>query len=406
MSVRAQQPRSCRLVSIPGTVRNEITYMLFQAPQLSDHELAVIADVENLKRNLRWQLHEPRRWFGSLRRISMARAIQGSNSIEGFDAPLDDAAAVDLGEDPLDANQETKLALKGYRDAMTFVHQLAGDESFSYSEHLIKSLHFMMTGHDLKNRPGLWRSGSIFVRNETTGAMVYEGPDIDEVPALMSELIDWLNEDEGSVPAVVRAGMGHLNLVMVHPFRDGNGRMARCLQTLVLARQGVLTPVFCSIEEYLGRNTQAYYDVLASVGHGAWQPNRDARPWVRFTLTAHLRQARTLLRRVKESERLWDDLERIAKKHNLPERAVPGLFDAVVGFRVRNSTYRAISGDDMTESTATRDLRQMVDAGLLEPNGEKRGRFYRATKPIIMLRRAIVEGRRDRDDSDPFASAV
>jgi Fic family protein len=50
--------------------------------------------------------------------------------------------------------------------------------------------------------------------------------------------------------------MAHLNLVMIHPFRDGNGRMARCLQSVVLAREGVLSPVFMSVEEYLGRNTQ------------------------------------------------------------------------------------------------------------------------------------------------------
>ncbi len=43
-----------------------------------------------------------------------------------------------------------------------------------------------------------------------------------------------------------------LNLVLIHPFRDGNGRMARCLQTLVLAREGMVSPIFASIEEYLG----------------------------------------------------------------------------------------------------------------------------------------------------------
>src|SRR5687767_8009543 len=57
------------------------------------------------------------------------------------------------------------------------------------------------------------------------------------------------------------------------------------LQTLVLARGQIVAPVFSSIEEYLGRNTQAYYDVLAEVGQGAWNPERDARPWLRFCLT-------------------------------------------------------------------------------------------------------------------------
>ena len=381
--------------------------MLFETPALSEHELRVIHEIEELKQRLRFRLSEPRRWFGSLRRISMARVIQGSNSIEGYDAALDDAAAVDLGEEPIDADEETRLALKGYRDAMTYVLQLAGDADFDYSEQLLKSLHFMMTNYDLKNRPGLWRAGAIFVRHEETGEIVYEGADIDDVPGLMRELKLRLN-DEPDIPPVIRAGMAHLNLVMIHPFRDGNGRMARCLQTLVLAREGILSPVFCSIEEYLGRNTEAYYEVLATVGGGAWHPDHEATPWVRFILTAHLRQARTLLRRIKESERLWGELEELVQSRGLPTRSIPGLFDAASGFRVRNSTYRAIADleeGEMTEATASRDLRQMVDKGLLQPKGEKRGRFYVGTKELFAVRHKIVEMRDPRDDSDPFEGA-
>src|SRR5947199_4598904 len=97
-----------------------------------------------LKDTLALHLYEPRRWYGSLRRLSFARAIQGSNSIEGFDAALDDAAAVALGEEPLNADHETRLALKGYRDAMTYVLQLSAETDFAYSGQLLKSLPFMM----------------------------------------------------------------------------------------------------------------------------------------------------------------------------------------------------------------------------------------------------------------------
>lgn len=379
--------------------------MLFTTPDLGEPEHHVLAQVEEVRDKLRFQLHEPRRWYGSLRRVSFARAVQGSNSIEGYDAELDDAAAVDLGQDTLDADEETRLALKGYRDAMTFVLQLANEPDFLYSEQLLKSLHFIMTSYELKSRPGLWRAGSIYVRNDDTDEIVYEGAEIDDVPALMAELATQLNTDEAAgCPAMVRAAMAHLNLVLVHPFRDGNGRMARCLQTLVLARERILEPVFCSIEEYLGRNTQGYYDILAEVGGGIWQPERDARPWVRFTLTAHLRQARTMLRRVKESERLWDELESLIAKRHLPERTIPALFDAAIGLRVRNSTYRAIGEDEITEHTASRDLRQLVDADLLIPFGEKRGRFYRASDELAGMFRKIIEARDARDDRDPFAN--
>jgi Fic family protein len=202
--------------------------------------------------------------------------------------------------------------------------------------------------------------------------------------------------------------MAHLNLVMIHPFRDGNGRMARCLQSLVLARGGVLAPVFMSIEEYLGRNTQAYYDVLAQVGHGSWHPENDARPWIRFTLTAHLRQATTMLRRVRETERLWVSLDAVRQASDLPERTMPVMFDAASGLKVRNATYRASLEDAgeaaISEQTASRDLQRLVEAGLLQPVGEKRARFYGGSTRLMELRREIITSRDPRDESDPFAS--
>ena len=390
------------------TDSNRPTGALFAPPELDEAELRVLSEIEGLRTKLRWQLSEPRRWSGSLRRMQFARAVQGSNSIEGYDASLDDAAAVDLGEEPLDADKETHLALKGYRDAMTYVLQLAGDDDFRYSEQLVKSLHFMMASYDLRNRPGLWRPGSIYVRNDASGEIVYEGPDVDEVPGLVRSLVNGLN-DGGDVPAVIRGGMAHLNLVMIHPFRDGNGRMGRCLQTLVLAREQILSPHFCSIEEYLGRNTDAYYAVLGKVGAASWHPERDARPWVRFILAAHLRQATTLLRRVRESERLWQRLERETARLALPQRTIPVLWDAAMGYRVRNATYRALfndsPGEEISEAVASRDLRQLVTAGLLVPQGEKRGRHYLRSQPLWNMRQEIIQARDPRDDSDPFAQA-
>ena len=377
--------------------------MLFAEPGLDAKEAEVVHEIEDLRRALGRQLFAPHRWFGSLRRLSFARAIQGSNSIEGFSAALDDVVAAAVGEEPLDADTETRLALSGYRAAMTYVLQLAGDPDFAYSEQLLKSLHFMMRSYDLKSRPGLWRAGSIFVRDEGTDRVVFEGPDVELVPDLMAELAESLRRPGGG-PVLVRAAMAHLDLVMVHPFRDGNGRMARCLQTLVLAREGILAPQFCSVEEYLGRNTRDYYDVLGLVGAGSWHPENDARPWVRFMLTAHLRQARTLQRRIKESEELWVALDGLARRHALPERAIAAMFDAAQGLRVRNATYRAMQEEEeISEQAAGRDLRGLVEAGLLVPSGEKRGRFYTASPDLRALWVGIHARRDVRDDDDPFA---
>lgn len=385
----------------------QVSNVLFRAPDLDAGEQGVLDQIEAARVSLRYQLNEPRRWVGALRRQTFARNLQGSNSIEGYDAVLEDAAAIAAGEEPLDANAETRLALEGYRNAMTYVLQLANEPEFEYSVQLLKSLHFMMASYDLKARPGLWRTGAVYVRTEPSGELVYEGADVELVPGLMTDIVTVLNSTHPYHP-MVRGAMAHLNLVMVHPFKDGNGRMARCLQSLVLARQGTFAPVFMSIEEYLGRNTPAYYEVLAKVGAGHWQPERDARPWLRFVLTAHLRQARTLLRRVKEGERLWLMLEKVVKDKGLPERSLPAIFDAATGIGIRNATYRASVlaelEEEITDATASRDLRDLVGSGILNPKGEKRGRTYGASRTLLDLRReANEQSGVPRDDSDPFA---
>lgn len=376
--------------------------MLFETPALDDREHGVLREIDDLRQTLRWQIAAPRRWVGSLRRLTFARAVQGSNTIEGYNATLDDVAAVVAGEEPLEASEETRRALAGYRDAMTYVLQLSEDPHFAFDETLLRSLHFMMMSYDLSKNPGRWRPGAVYVRNEATGNVVYEGPDVELVPVLVAELVRAVNAQE-ETHALVRAAMAHLNLVLIHPFSDGNGRMGRCVQTLVLAREAILEPPFASIEEYLGANTQAYYDVLAEVGQGSWHPEDDARPWVRFSLTAHLRQAKTLLARVKESEELWERCVVEAQSARLPSRVVPVLFNTALGFRAQRSLYRSLVEEDVSDAMATRDLRAMADAGLLVAHGERRGRFYTASEGL----RAIaveIRGRRPRlDDSDPFA---
>jgi Fic family protein len=218
----------------------------------------------------------------------------------------------------------------------------------------------------------------------------------------MGELVAELAQPS-SEPGMIRAAMAHLDFVMVHPFRDGNGRMARCLQTLVLARDGILSPHFCSIEEYLGRNTHAYYEVLADVGAGSWHPERDARPWIRFNLTAHYRQAQTLLRRVEDSEMRWNELETMVGAAGLPDRSIGPLFNASLGLRLRNQAYRTDAA--VSEQVASRDLRLLVESGMLEPLGERRGRYYVRSRRLVELDQVIRRRRPARSTDDPFSLA-
>jgi Fic family protein len=354
--------------------------MIFATPTLDAEDQEVLELIHGIREQLRYTVAQaPNRWTGSLRRATFARALQGSNSIEGINADLSDAAAIVDDEKPETVEEETYKALLGYRNAMTYILQTHDDPYFEFHAQVIKSLHFMMLSYDLTKMPGQWRPGSVFVVRDPDNQTVYEGPDAAMVPGLINELVAAVTE-KSELDPMVRGAMAHLNFTMIHPFKDGNGRMSRALQTLVMARDGVLSPVFCSIEEWLGRNTDAYYAVLAEVGQGSWHPERDASPWMKFCLVAHYQQVATLLQRSRAMERAFNDIIKIVTTQKLHQRMEMSLVDAAFGFKIRAAKYQ--EENKVSDVIASRDLRKLCDLGLLEPVGEKRGRYYIAAQPL------------------------
>jgi Fic family protein len=372
--------------------------MIYRNPELKKIDFAVLGLLKAQRDRLRvtTQSSNPTRWMGSLRRNTFARQIRASNSIEGIHASIENVVAAIEHESPVDIEMHEWLSIKGYRDAMTYIMQAAKDPYFEFSKQFLKSLQFMIVGHDMTKNPGQWRPGSIFIVDQGTGQTVYEGPDGSMVNELVQELVHSLSA-HNAVPVMVRAAMAHLNLTMIHPFKDGNGRVSRALQTLVLAREGILDSVYCSIEEWLGKVTPEYYAVLASVGEGKWQPDRDPLPWVRFCLKAHFHQAATLLRRNEEYSKLYAGIEKIIKREYLDERSTISLFDAAHGLSITNSWYRRDA--EVSEVVASRDLKRLCDVGLLVPSGEKRGRTYAAANELKELRKSV---RQDQPYLDPY----
>jgi Fic family protein len=279
---------------------------------------------------------------------------------------------------------------------------MATDVHFTFDASGLRSMHYMMLAHDLSKSPGQYRTGPIFVHDERSDRRVYEGPDATLVPQLIDELTGRLRDESGIDP-IVRAAMAHLNLVMIHPFRDGNGRMARALQTLVLSRGAIVEPAFSSIEEWLGHNTDDYYRVLLATGHGSWHPENDASLWVSFNLRAHHMQAQTVARRFDEASAIWQELDQLTARHHLPERVTGLLYEAVLGYRLRRGGYVKMSG--VEERTASRDLAHLTDVGILRGIGERRGRYYVAGPVLNDVRERCRDNRRPLNDPYPWLPA-
>lgn len=311
--------------------------------------------------------------------------MESSVSIEGFSVPSGEAAALVAGTTIPSAGDPDRMAVACYARAMDHVGTMATDPHFRWLDRVILDLHYDACSFQQDHSPGLWRTTPISVTGTPDGALAYRAPEAARVPALMAKVVDWLERGDRGVHVAVRAAMAHLHVVSVHPFRDGNGRISRIVQSLVLAREGLLAPEFNSIEEHLGRATKHYYRALRQVQGGSYQPERDAAPWVRFCVAAHIEQATARIDQVAQAAERWTALEEIARDRGWPDRIVVAMEQSLFE-GVDRAGYASEAGVSL--ATATADLRRLVDANLVVQRGRTRSTRYLASDKL----RRKVEG--------------
>ena len=352
---------------------------IYAVPPKSPALLQRLDELDQLRRYLAQHLGVSAQWTGSLRRLAAAEATVGSTSIEGYGTSLEDAVEILAGRHPSGTSEETQRIIAAYAQAMDRVAALADDPRFQWSTQTILDLHFLVCHPQPEAVPGRLRDGPVIV-TRGLGRDSYRPPTSNEVPALVDELAKWLGAGDLSRHVVVRAAMAHLNLVSIHPFRDGNGRVARIVQSLVLAKEGLLRPELVSIEPYLGRHTREYYAVLEKVQGPAFDPRRDASTWVEFCIEAHAFEATERRRWLEIAYARHDFCERLAHDQGYPERFVIALDQSLLGLPVTNADYRREAG--IASPTATQDLQRLRHDGWLDQEGGGRSVRYKASKKL------------------------
>ncbi|MFT4217090.1 MAG: hypothetical protein QM619_07890 [Micropruina sp.] len=150
---------------------------LFQPPELGLDDLAVIGEIGQIRERLASVLRVPKRWDGGLRRTAQARAIQGSNSIEGYTVSDPDVAAAVEDEPPLTADERTWAEIIGYRRVLTYVLSVASEPGFAIDESMLRSMHFMLLEHELAKSPPAATAVRRFMSTTTVAtAMCMKGP--------------------------------------------------------------------------------------------------------------------------------------------------------------------------------------------------------------------------------------
>jgi Fic family protein len=193
----------------------------------------------------------------------------------------------------------------------------------------------------------------------------YQAPEAKRVPKEMRAFLKWFNGSQATDP-VLTAGLAHLWFVTIHPFEDGNGRIARAIADMALARSENSTQRFYSMSAQIHLERNAYYDMLEKTQKG----DLDVTPWLEWFLGCLDRtfdDAEHILAGIFRKAYFWE--ARTDKPFNERQRAIINrLFDGLEG-KLTSSKWATLA--KCSQDTALRDIADLVRRGVLvkEPGG-------------------------------------
>jgi len=308
-------------------------------------------------------------WIKDMQSEAIILEAHHSTHIEGTQLTLSQAQDILAGKSVKGVDRDDRQELLNYKEAMDFVSEYLGIKS-EITEDLVKEIHQILVknvrGGTLE--PGEYRKVQNYVVNSQTGDIVYTPPPANEVVPLMKELVGWLDMDSGISPVLI-AGISQYQFVHIHPFRDGNGRTARLLCTLILYQNGYDFKRLFSLSEYYDKNRRGYYDAIQSVRNN----NLDMTEWLEYFvegLKDQLTEVKTKGEKSIKRDVLFDRI----RSYDLNERQKKALEFLIDHQRIDNSTYQELC--DAIRKTATRDLTDLVEKGFLERHGERKGTYY------------------------------
>jgi hypothetical protein len=319
-------------------------------------------------------------------------SISGSTGIEGNPLRQDQVDAVLAGA-AVDATREHIREVENYNRALRLGRDAVRRPDFSWTHQVIHDLNATVMDGLPDDTRGDYR---IRVDDDVNVGGFYTAPAGPVVPALMGELIDWLNRSTETSP-LVRSALAHLNIAGIHPFANGNGRTARIIAGMALIEGGVRAPELISIESYLRRNVEDYYDALRTTIGPTYDPdNHPTTEWIDY-------YTRISLERLEVRNRILDAtpsdigvLYAALADRREPVTWAPALLAARIS-RVRTSDFAGVT--ERSQPAARAELAAMVRAGWLEARGATRGRWY-APSPrldalplrVPILMRRLAEG--------------
>ena len=293
-------------------------------------------------------------------------SAHSSTSIEGNPLPLTEVKKI-LKSSPPNARDSEKEILN-YNHALENLDKLLQNDNLELSLKLILDIHKQVTDKLLpKYESGKLRKNPVVVNDPRSGKVVYLPPDVDKVSDLLISLIEFINKNYQRIDPLILAGIFHKEMVIIHPFIDGNGRTTRLITKVLLAKMGLNTFKLFSFENYYNQNVTKYFETVGEYGdYNEIANSIDFTNWLEYFTGG-----------------LIDELLRVDKilprNGDTPQTKLSHYHLKLISFVKKNGFISDTGYAKLTnraKSTRTKDFQKLIDMNLIVRVGGGRSTHY------------------------------
>ncbi len=339
--------------------------------QITPEILSLIARIDEFKGAWRALGTLAPERLSALRRVATIESIGSSTRIEGSKLTDREVERLlsNLAIKSFDTRDEQEVA--GYAELMDMV--FSSWQDIPFNENHIKQLHQVLLTYSEKDarHRGQYKTHSnsvtAFDENGTQIGIVFETATPFDTPRLMTELVSWVNGEQGKAhlhPLLIIA-IFVVVFLEIHPFQDGNGRLSRVLTTLLLIRAGYAYVPYSSLESVIELNKEAYYLALRQTQGTIRMEAPNWQPWLVFFLRSLAEQVRRLEKKV--------------EREKIVLATLPELSLQIVEFAREHGRVQMMDAIKLTgasRNTLKQHFRHLTERNHLEQHGSGRGVWY------------------------------
>ena len=338
--------------------------------------------IESVKERVKSLSLSPK-MLSSLRESAKLYTTHYSTMIEGNNLSPQQIKMVLKHDEHFPGRERDESEIRGYYEALSEIEKWVKEE-ISITENNIKLLHALVISNGKsKVKPTPYRDGQNVIRDSRTNYIVYLPPEANDVPALMRQLVEWINQNE-ITPCPIIAAIAHYQFATIHPYYDGNGRTARLLTTLILHLGGYSLKGLYSLEEYYAKNLADYYKAISigdSHNYYMGREEADITTWIEYFIQGMAISFENVLKHMQNIKGDKID-EGLIRKLDPKQRKVLDLFQ----------NYESVTSKQIGElfgfkkRTSSQLCANWVQSGSIEiVDFSKKGRKYKIAKKYQVL---------------------